>query len=87
MASSTVKFTDPASGVKIYYDQTGKASEVMISYELFLKILSYLPEEEQAYFWTEKWQAKEYAADRANAEGRHETFNSMEEMIDFLDNQ
>ncbi len=39
---------------------------------------------EQAYFWTPEWQAKERAADLAIAEGRVETFGSMDEMIEFL---
>ncbi|MCP4368837.1 MAG: hypothetical protein GY797_12100, partial [Deltaproteobacteria bacterium] len=48
---------------------------------------SYLPEEDQAYFWTEEWQAKEHTADQANAEGRFETFSSVEDMLGFLDAQ
>ena len=40
---------------------------------------------EQAYFWTPEWQAKEQAADRAIAEGRVRTFDTVEEMLDFLD--
>jgi hypothetical protein len=42
---------------------------------------------EQAYFWTPEWQAKERVADRAIAEGRVRTFDTMEEMLDFLDEQ
>jgi hypothetical protein len=42
---------------------------------------------EQAYFWTPEWQAKERAADQAIAEGRVKTFDTMEEMLDFLDAQ
>lgn len=42
---------------------------------------------EQIYFWTPEWQAKETAADLAIAEGRTRTFDQMEEMIDFLDEQ
>ena len=40
---------------------------------------------EQAYFWTPEWQAKEQAADLAIAEGKVETFGSMDDMIEFLD--
>jgi hypothetical protein len=40
---------------------------------------------EQAYFWTPEWQKTERAADLAIAEGRVETFGSMDDMIDFLD--
>ena len=42
---------------------------------------------EQDYFWTPEWQAKEQAAERAIAEGHVRTFDTMEEMIDFLDRQ
>jgi hypothetical protein len=42
---------------------------------------------EQTYFWTPEWQAKEQAADRAIAEGRVQTFDTMDQMLDFLDEQ
>jgi hypothetical protein len=42
---------------------------------------------EQTYFWTPEWQAKEQAADRAIAEGRLQTFDTMDQMLDFLDEQ
>ena len=42
---------------------------------------------EQSYFWTPEWQAKEREADQAIAEGRVQTFDTMEEMLDFLDAQ
>ncbi|RLT39978.1 MAG: hypothetical protein DWI57_09270 [Chloroflexi bacterium] len=42
---------------------------------------------EQAYFWTAEWQTKEQAADLAIAEGRAQTFDRIDEMIDFLDQQ
>ncbi|MCS6845100.1 MAG: hypothetical protein NZ528_12385 [Caldilineales bacterium] len=40
---------------------------------------------EQTYFWTPEWQAKERAADLAIAEGRVRTFDTIDEMIEFLD--
>jgi hypothetical protein len=39
---------------------------------------------EQTYFWTPEWQAKEQAADRAIAEGRVRTFDTMDQMLDFF---
>jgi hypothetical protein len=42
---------------------------------------------EQTYFWTPAWQEKERAADLAVAEGRIRTFDTVNEMIDFLDEQ
>lgn len=82
--SQTINPTNILSSIKIFYNPSGEASEVLLSYELFLEILSYLPEADQDYFWTEEWQAKERAADQANAEGRFETFASMKEMLGFL---
>jgi len=38
-------------------------------------------------FWTPEWQAKEQAADRAIAEGRTQTFDTLDDMLDFLDAQ
>ena len=40
---------------------------------------------EQAYFWTPEWQAKERSVDEAIAEGRVRTFDTMDDMLDFLD--
>ena len=82
MASSLPEL---ASQIKIFYDQQGEASEVLLNYELFLEILSYLPEEIQADFWAEEAQIKEQAAGQVNADGRYETFSSMEDLLDFLD--
>ena len=42
---------------------------------------------EQRYFWTHEWQAKEKEADQALVEGRVRTFDTMDDMIDFLDAQ
>jgi hypothetical protein len=38
----------------------------------------------QSYFWTEKWQAGEKAADEDLAAERYETFESAEDAIDWL---
>lgn len=42
---------------------------------------------EQAYFWTPEWQAAERAADQAIAEGKVRTFDTMDEMLEFLNAQ
>ena len=42
---------------------------------------------EQRYFWTPEWQVKEQEADEAIAEGRVRTFDSMEDMLTFLNAQ
>ncbi len=40
---------------------------------------------EQSYFWTPEWQAGEKEADEEAANGDYKTFNSMDEMLSFLD--
>ncbi|MBK9091189.1 MAG: hypothetical protein WBR35_11085 [Anaerolineae bacterium] len=42
---------------------------------------------EQTYFWTPEWQEKERAANLAIAEGRVQTFDRVDDMIAFLDQQ
>jgi len=42
---------------------------------------------EQAYFWTPEWQARERAADQAVEEGRVRTFDTVDDMLDFLNAQ
>ena len=40
---------------------------------------------EQTYFWTPEWQAKEKEADEAIANGRAKTFDTMDDLFEFLD--
>jgi len=42
---------------------------------------------EQIYFWTPEWQAREREADKAIAEGRVRTFDTMDQMLESLDSQ
>jgi hypothetical protein len=42
---------------------------------------------EQTYFWTSEWQAGEKEVDEAIQDSRYETFNSMDEMLEFVDKQ
>jgi hypothetical protein len=42
---------------------------------------------EQRYFWTPEWQAKEREADKAIAEGRVRTFDTVDQMLKFLDSE
>ena len=52
-----------------------------------LIVQSLLLAAEQAYFWTPAWQAKERQADADLAEGRFKTFDMMDDMLAFLDQQ
>ena len=40
--------------------------------------------EDQAWFWTEEWQAGERESEADLAAGRYETFDTMEDLIDDL---
>jgi hypothetical protein len=42
---------------------------------------------EQRYFWTPEWQVKEREADEAIAEGRVRTFDTLDQMLEFLDSE
>lgn len=42
---------------------------------------------EQIYFWSPQWQSQEHAADAAIARGQVRTFDTMDEMLDFLDKE
>ena len=58
----------PLSTVKIFYDQQDVPCEVLLSYDVYREMLRAIrelaAETEQAYFWTEQWQAMERAADK-----------------------
>jgi hypothetical protein len=79
------------STVKIFFDQHGTPREVLLSYDTYREILNSIrelaAETEQGYFWTERWQAMEQATDEATAAGQFRTFDSMDEMLGFLDAQ
>ena len=42
---------------------------------------------DQAWFWSERWQQMEHEADEDIAAGRVDFANTLEELIDILDNQ
>jgi hypothetical protein len=42
---------------------------------------------QQRYFWTPEWQAKEREADEAIAKGRVRTFDTVDQMLEFLDGE
>jgi len=79
------------STAKTFYEQQGNPREVLLSYEVYREMLRAIcelaAETDQAYFWTEQWQAMERAADEAAAQGQFRTFDTMDEMLDFLDAQ
>ena len=80
-----------SSTVKIFYDPQGVPREVLLGYDIYRELPSSIrelaAETRQAYFWTERWQAMERAAGEAATKGQFRTFDSMGEMLDFLDAQ
>lgn len=47
--------------IKIFFDKTGKAQEVLMSYETFLRLEVFLKElrnSDQSYFVTKEWQKR-----------------------------
>jgi hypothetical protein len=42
---------------------------------------------EQRYFWKPEWQAREREVDEAIAKGRVRTFDTMEQMFEFIENE
>ncbi len=76
---------------KIFYDETGQAREVLISYETFRQIEGWLEEfmekDDQGYFWTESWQARirEGEADVENGRVKVVSANNINAALDWLD--
>ncbi|NKQ35761.1 MAG: hypothetical protein HF973_09125 [Chloroflexi bacterium] len=87
MSELTISLDD----VKIYYDNQGQASEVLMSYETFLKISSLIQEQlsatEQSYFWTESWQSRirEAEADIQAGRVRQVTEQTLDTVLEWLD--
>lgn len=48
----------------------------------FMEIRALVPDD--AWFWTEEWQARERAADLADAEGRYRSYDSSKAFLDSL---
>ena len=87
MSESTISLDD----VKIYYDNQGRASEVLMSYETFLQISSLIRDQlsvaEQNYFWTESWQSRirEAEADIQAGRVKRATEQTIDTVLEWLD--
>ena len=49
-----------------------------------MRKIVYFPCDDQRWFWTPEWQEKERQVDRDIAEGRVETFDTMEDFLSSL---
>ena len=87
VAGSRGSITLPADVRRRYHlDEPGAQVEVIDRPDGVIELHPVLPHSaDQAWFWTERWQAMEREAQEDIAAGRVETFNSAEEFIADLD--
>ena len=80
------------SDVKIFFGRDGKAREVLMSYETFLRLEVFFKEltrNDQTYFVTEEWQHRIQAAEADIESGRVYRAQSqdIEKALDWLDGE
>jgi len=78
------------SDVKIFFDAEGKAQEVLMSYQTFLRLEVFLKElvrNKQTYFVTEEWQKRIREAEADIESGRVYRVKSkdVQKALDWLD--
>ena len=76
--------------IKIFFDKTGKAQEVLMSYETFLRLEVFLKElrnNDQSYFVTKEWQKRirEAEADVEAGRAYRVQVQNIEKALDWLD--
>jgi len=78
--------------IGIFFDDDGKAREVLLSYDTFQRIEALLRElsgrkDDQAYFWTEQWQKRIRDAEADISVGRayHVTPQNVDKALEWLD--
>jgi len=76
--------------IKIFFDKTGKAQEVLMSYETFLSLEVFLKElrtSDQSYFVTKEWQKRirEAEADIEAGRAYRVQAQNIEKALDWLD--
>lgn len=89
LSGSRGSITLPADVRRRYHlDEPGAQVEVVGRPDGVIELHPVLPHRaDQAWFWTEHWQAMEREVDEDIAAGRVETFDSAEEFIADLDRQ
>jgi hypothetical protein len=79
------------SEAKIFYDQNGRAEEVLISYDTFRRIEALLErlrqDPDQGYFWSDEWQARigEGEADVRAGRTLRVTTDDVDKALEWLD--
>lgn len=89
LSSSRGSITLPAAVRRRYrLDEPGAQVEVVDRDDGVIELHPVLPHRaDQAWFWTERWQAMEREVDEDVAAGRTQTFDSAEEFIADLDRE
>ncbi len=92
MTTLTLELPKPninLTNVKVFYNQRGQASEVLLSYEVFQQIATLLQAlgNDQAYFWTKAWQERILQAEADVQAGRvkQATLTTIETALEWLD--
>jgi hypothetical protein len=79
------------SEAKIFYDQNGRAQEVLISYDTFRRLQALLEQlrqdPDQGYFWSEEWQTRICEGEQDVQAGRTLRANAdnVNQALDWLD--
>jgi hypothetical protein len=78
------------SNIKIFFDETGKAQEVLMSYETFLRLEVFLKElknNDQSYFTAKEWQKRirEAEADIESGRTYRVQAQNIEKALEWLD--
>jgi len=79
------QITIPASVRKELGVEEGDLVEIEIVDEKAVLMPKKLVDKNQAYFWTKRWQEGEREADEDIRAGRVRTFNSVEELVEDLE--
>ncbi|GEM_PF-1050317 len=92
MTTLTLELPKPninLTNVKVFYNQHGQASEVLLSYEVFQQIATLLQTlgNDQAYFWTKAWQERiqQGEADVQAGRVKRATSATIETALEWLD--
>ena len=73
---------------RLHLDQEGARVEVVERADGVIELRpAVVVPADQAWFWTERWQQMEREADEDIAAGRVDTADTLEELIDILNNQ
>ncbi len=79
------QITLPASVRRLANVEEGDLLSVHLEADRIILTPKKLIDKSQAYFWTRSWQSAEQEAERDIAEGRIESYETVDDLIDALD--